>query len=175
MLRRRAVCGCQRRAFFPSRPRDCGSLSLALAWSLLFGGVRSGDLAVGLVLAWLLLWWMAPVLGVRAYVRRLPRALALAGFVAQDLLFSGLRVAWDVVTPRSRRRPGVIEVPLDARSDLEITLLAHLVTLTPGTLALGVSADRRRLRVHAMFVDDPDALVASIKADLERRVLELVR
>ncbi len=60
-------------------------------------------------------------------------------------------------------------------SDVEITLLANLVTLTPGTLSLDVSEDRSTLFVHAMFVDDPDVLRREIKHGFERRVLELLR
>jgi multicomponent Na+:H+ antiporter subunit F len=52
-------------------------------------------------------------------------------------------------------RPGVIGVPLDAKTDVEITLLANLISLTPGTLSLDVSATGT-LYVHAMYVHDRD-------------------
>jgi multicomponent Na+:H+ antiporter subunit E len=66
-------------------------------------------------------------------------------------------------------------LPLDARTDEEITMLANLVTLTPGTVCLDVSEDRRTMFIHAMFVNDPDELRNEIKQGLERRVLELLR
>jgi multicomponent Na+:H+ antiporter subunit E len=88
---------------------------------------------------------------------------------------ASLRVAWDVVTPPIYSRPGIIAVPLDAETDFEITVLGHLISLTPGTLSLDVSPDRRTLYVHAMFVDDPDELRRQIKAGMERRVLEALR
>ena len=69
----------------------------------------------------------------------------------------------------------MVGVPLDATTDAEIALLANLVTLTPGTLSLDVSADRRVLYVHGMFVDDPDELRRAVKQGFERRVLELLR
>jgi multicomponent Na+:H+ antiporter subunit E len=74
-------------------------------------------------------------------------------------------------------RPGIIAIPLDARTDLEITLLANLITLTPGTLSLDVSADRRVLYVHVMYIDNDDieAVRRSIKDGFERRVLEVLR
>jgi multicomponent Na+:H+ antiporter subunit E len=73
--------------------------------------------------------------------------------------------------------PGVIGIPLDARTDAEITLLANLITLTPGSVSLDLSEDRSVLYVHAMYIDggDVEAYRRSVKEGLERRVLELLR
>jgi multicomponent Na+:H+ antiporter subunit E len=72
-------------------------------------------------------------------------------------------------------RPAIIAIPLDARTDVEITLLSNLIALTPGSLGLDVSDDRSVLYVHGMFVDDPEAFCREIKDGLERRLLELLR
>lgn len=73
--------------------------------------------------------------------------------------------------------PGVVAIPLDARTDAEITLLANLITLTPGSVSLDLSEDKRSLYVHAMYIDggDVEAYRRAIKEGLERRVLELLR
>ncbi len=73
--------------------------------------------------------------------------------------------------------PGVVGIPLDARTDAEIALLANLITLTPGSVSLDLSEDRRVLYVHAMYIDggDVEAYRRSVKDGLERRVLELLR
>lgn len=92
-----------------------------------------------------------------------------------ELIVSSVQVAWDVVTPKHLSRPGIIAVPLDARTDVEITVFANLICLTPGSLSLDVTADRRILYVHAMFIDDPAAVRAALKATFERRVLEALR
>lgn len=96
-------------------------------------------------------------------------------FFLWEIIKSNLRVAYDVLTPGFRMRPGVIGIPLEARTDLEITLLANLITLTPGTLSLDVSSDRRTLYIHAMYADDPEKVRKEIKAGFERRVLALLR
>ena len=84
-------------------------------------------------------------------------------------------MAYDVITPHLYMRPGIVAVPLDAKTDQEITLLANLITLTPGTLSLDVSHDKRTLYVHAMFVDSPESVRDSIKNGFEKRLLELLR
>jgi multicomponent Na+:H+ antiporter subunit E len=63
-----------------------------------------------------------------------------------------------------------VAVPLDVRSDAAITLLANVLTLTPGTLSVDVSTDRRTLYVHALVAPDPDALIREVKERFERRV-----
>ena len=86
---------------------------------------------------------------------------------------ANLRVAIEVLTPQQRMRPAIVAIPLDVRRDFEITLLANLITLTPGTLSLDVSSDKRVLYVHSMYVDDIDAFRREIKNGFERRVKEL--
>jgi multicomponent Na+:H+ antiporter subunit E len=116
---------------------------------------------------------MAPTLG--RLLRRIVAVVLLVLSFWWELLLSNIRLAADVLRPRMRMRPGIIAVPLDARTDLELVLLSNLVTLTPGTLTIDVSADRRTLYVHAMFVTSPEALVDGIKRGLERRVLAATR
>jgi multicomponent Na+:H+ antiporter subunit E len=71
--------------------------------------------------------------------------------------------------------PGIIAVPLDANRDAEILLLTALINLTPGSVALDISPDRKLLYVHSMYVDSADSARAEIKAGYERRVLLLLR
>ena len=66
-------------------------------------------------------------------------------------------------------------VPLALDRDAEIALLANLITLTPGTLSLDVSPDRRTLYVHAMATTSPDDLRREIQQGFERRILEVFR
>src|SRR4029079_3137284 len=81
------------------------------------------------------------------------------------------------LAPASYVCPGVIAIPLDARTDVEITLLANLIPLSPGSVSLDLSEDRRVLYLHAMYIDggDVEAYRRSVKEGLERRVLELLR
>ena len=151
------------------------NLALALLWAAVMGSIDPANLVTGFVFAYLVLWLVRPALGETSYFRKAPQALGFALFFVKELVLSNVRVALDVVTPGSRRRPAIVAVPLDVTSDEEITMLANVVTLTPGTLSLDVSPDRRTLYVHGMFVDDPEAFRRDIKDGFERRVRELLR
>jgi multicomponent Na+:H+ antiporter subunit E len=108
---------------------------------------------------------------------RLWRIVLFAGFFLWELLLANLRVAYDVLTPPLHMRPGIVAIPLDVETDAEITLLANLITLTPGTLSLDISGDRKVLYIHAMYIDDGDieGVRRHIKRGFERRVMEVMR
>jgi multicomponent Na+:H+ antiporter subunit E len=145
---------------------------LGWLWTALTERLTAANFLFGLVVAHLALRLSR---GERARVRKTGPALRFAAFFAKEVLVSALRVAVDVLAPRPRMRPAVVGVPLDVRTDGQITLLAILITLTPGTLALDVSPDRRTLLVHAMFADDAERVRREIKGGFERRILELAR
>ena len=150
------------------------NLLLALLWTVVRGDFAPADLLIGFAVGFLALHLLG-VGGGRRYTARVPRALAFAAYFLWELVVANLEVAWEVLTPGVRRRPGVVAVPLQVRTDAEITLLATVITLTPGTLSLDLSDDAGTLYVHALFADDPEGLRRRIREGFERRVLELLR
>lgn len=149
------------------------NMLLAVGWAALVGDFSAASLLVGFILGYLALglaFRRHP--DFKHYFARLPKFVSFVVFFIYDLVKSNLRVAYDVLTPRHRMRPGVLGIPLDITTDREITILANLITVTPGTLSLDVSSDRRVLYIHAMYIDDEDELRRDLK-DLERRVHEV--
>lgn len=108
-------------------------------------------------------------------LRRFYDLLSFALFYGVEIVLCNIRVAHDALTPKDYARPGIVAVPVQVQSDLELLLLSNLITMTPGTLSLDVSSDRSTLYIHAMFVEDPDAVRQEIEEKLERRVLRLIR
>ncbi|HEY8515489.1 MAG TPA: Na+/H+ antiporter subunit E [Candidatus Binatia bacterium] len=151
------------------------NLLLALAWAAVTGRFSLSNVLVGMVLGYLALFVAQPIMGPTNYFRRIHRAIAFAIVYIRELILSNLRVAYDVLTPKPRIRPGVLAIPLDAKTDAEITMLANLLTLTPGSVSLDVSTDRRFLYLHAMYIDDVEDYRRTVKRTVERRVLEVLR
>jgi multicomponent Na+:H+ antiporter subunit E len=151
------------------------NILLALTWAMLGGNFNLANVVVGFLVGYGVLLLAQRGIGTSPYFRRLRRVISFIGFFLWELLLANLRVAHDVVTPPLYARPGVIAIPLEARTAVEVTLLANLLTLTPGTLSLDVSDDGRVLYLHAMFIDDPERFRRRIKDGLERRLLEVLR
>ena len=151
------------------------NILLALTWAALTGGFTFDALAVGFGLGYVALWFTQPLFGggPSPYFTRVWRALELLLYFHYELLTSSIAVAWDVLTPKHLATPRLVEMPLDVRSDAEILLVTNLISLTPGTLSVDVSEDRSTLLVHAMFAEDPEALIRDLKQGMERRVREV--
>lgn len=148
---------------------------LALAWTTLSGSFSGLNFLFGFVLGYMtlaLLQRELPIL--HGYAQRIPRFMMFLIFFGKELLKANMKVAFDVLTPPWHMQPGVIALPLEAKTDLEITMVANFISLTPGTLSLDVSNDRRVLFIHAMFLQDEQELVAELK-ETERRILEIMR
>lgn len=149
---------------------------LALAWGVLTGQFTPVNLAFGFVLGYVMLWIAQRAEKPRDYFTKVVRVLRFIVFFLWEMVKANLQVAYHVIAPRHKMRPGVIAVPLDVRTDIEVTLLANLITLTPGTLSLDVSADRRVMYIHSMTLGDrADEFRRQIKEGFERRVLEVAR
>lgn len=148
---------------------------LAFVWTLLTGDISYSNLFTGFLLGYGILQLQQALRERTSYFHKGRQLIAFVGYFAWELIRSSFRVAHDVLTPTFYARPGIVAIPLDTKTDLEITSLANAITLTPGTLSLDVSEDRKTLYIHALFADDPDALRREIKEGMERRLLELLR
>jgi multicomponent Na+:H+ antiporter subunit E len=151
------------------------NLLLALGWVAATGVFTFNNLIAGFILGFLVLFFTREVVDSTRYINKVWQVLGLLVFFLWELFLANLRVAYDVITPRHRMKPGVIAIPLEASTDSEITILSNLITLTPGTMSLDVSADRKVMYIHAMYIDDIDETRRKIKNGFERRVLEVLR
>jgi multicomponent Na+:H+ antiporter subunit E len=151
------------------------NILLAFIWAAVTGTFNLSNVLIGMILGFTVLFVAQPLMGPSNYFSRIQYALGFAVFYVWQLVLANLRVAADVLSPRVRARPGVLAIPLEAKSDIEITMLANLITLTPGSVSLDVSSDRRFLYLHAMYIDDVDRYREDIKTSFERRVLEVLR
>lgn len=148
---------------------------LALAWVALTGSFSLWNILAGFFFGYAALVVMQrQIPALRGYSQRVPRFLRFTVFFLKELAVANVKVAFDVATPVWYMKPGVVAFHLEARTDIEITLLANFISLTPGTLSLDVSDDRRVLYIHAMFASEEEELQESLR-ELERRILEVLR
>ena len=151
------------------------NILLAIVWVFLTGTINLTNFAFGFILSYLVLWLISYNQRKRKYFVITPRIISFFFYFLYELIKANLQVAADVITPKFYMEPGIIKYPLDAKSDLEITVLANVITLTPGTLSLDISDDRKVLYIHAMYVHDRQEFIDGIKNGFEKRILEIVR
>jgi multicomponent Na+:H+ antiporter subunit E len=151
------------------------NIMLALAWGAVTGSFALLNLFFGFVLVAFVLWIIRDYYDTGAYVLRMWRITMLLLIFLKELLIASVTVAIIVLTPGRSYRPGFLAFPLRVDRDVEITLLASMLTLTPGTLSVDVSEDKKTLYIHALDVGDPDALRRSIANGFETRIMEALR
>jgi multicomponent Na+:H+ antiporter subunit E len=151
------------------------NILLAIAWMLLTGELTAENFIEGLIIGYIILWVSKAALGGTKYFKKIPKAIGFFFYFVKELIVANLKVAFDIITPKDYMRPGIVAVPLDAETDMEITLLANLITLTPGTLSLDVSTDKKVLYIHTLYLDDTEKFRTEIKSGMEKRLLEVLR
>lgn len=151
------------------------NILMALAWGAVTGSFAEINLFFGFVLGFGVLFVIREQIGTSAYFRRIGKISGLAALFVYELVLSAWRVAMIVLRPKIDLEPGIIAFPLTVDTDFEISMLANLITLTPGTLSVDVSEDRKTLYVHCIDVPDPQATIEVIKNGFERKIMEAFR
>ena len=151
------------------------NLVLAFVWVAMTSNLTPENLLAGFLLGYVVLLFSHRDVARSSYYGKFSNLVRFLFFFLWEMILANLRVAHDVVTPTYHMRPGIVAIPLEARTDDEITLLANVISLTPGTLSLDVSDDRKVLYIHAMFIDDEQQLRDEIKSGFERRLLDVLR
>ena len=148
-----------------------GSILLALAWAALEGEFSLANLVIGYVLGYAVLVALGRggVLSPR-FGSKMRYFFGLAGFFLQEIVLANVRVARDVMRPEHVIRPAVVAVPLDVTTDAEIMFLSALINITPGSVTIDLSDDRRTLYVHVMHMKSADDTRREIKQGFERRI-----
>lgn len=176
----------QQKEISPDAPADSSpgmlmlflmNLGLAVIWSSFVHLFPPIDFTLGFVVG-------LGVLGIiyRDYLRRCLRLFIFVPYVLWQILKSNLLLAWITLQPEKelnrRLHPEIIAVPLTVSTDLETTLLASIITLTPGTLSMDLgtnAAGERVLFVHSILTEDSAEFIRSIKKEFEQPILKITR
>jgi multicomponent Na+:H+ antiporter subunit E len=156
------------------------NLLLAVIWILLWGTVDFYTILVGLVGGYFVLWVFTRALGkhtVReAYGQHVLDLISFGWYFLIQLVKSNLMLAREVLTPGLTMRPRIIRYDIGSLNDAQIVALSNAITLTPGTLVVDVSKDKKQLYIHAMFAQDRDKTIADLdelRHRMERQVFRL--
>lgn len=127
------------------------NLILGIIWTLLTGNLHFTNFIQGLIIGYVILFISRNAIAKTRYFGRLPKIILFIFYFIKELIIANLKVAADILTIKHRMKPGIIALPLDVKTDLEITLLANLITMTPGTLSIDTSEDKKST-IRACYV-----------------------
>lgn len=148
---------------------------LAGVWMFITDSFTPAGFTIGYLVGLLLIIMMRRFFSSTLYLYRIWAVIFLFFLFLKELVLSSFAVFKLVIQPKLDIKPAIFELETDLEQDWEITLLAALITLTPGTLVVGISEDQKKLYIHAIDFEDIDEAVSSIKNTFERAILEVSR
>lgn len=148
----------------------------AVASFLIMGRERVNEEAFSSVAwyaAFFVAFWLMTWLFYRRYFHKIRAVFLLVVYFIKELIVANLKIAHDVVAIHPYLQPAVVALPLDVKTDVEIMLLANIISLTPGTLSLQLSDDRKILYVHTLYLDEGSITVfkQNLKQGFEKKLL----
>lgn len=152
------------------------NILLTLVWVALTGQLNYSNFIFGFVLGFFILWMINRTPSAnKDYFYRVPKILSFTLSFFYDMLKANLEVAVDVITPNYNMKPGIIKYQMDAKTDFEITMLANMIALTPGTLVIDISKDKKYIYIHGMYLKNRERFEYNIRERIEKKMLEILR
>lgn len=148
---------------------------IAVVWMFLNNNWSASGLIVGYVVGLALIGMFSRFWPQGFYMKKVWAIVKLLVLFIKELFKSSFVVIGQVISPELNIRPGIFAYTTELTTDWEVTILANLITLTPGTLTLDVSRDGSILYIHAMDIDDVDELCMEIRNTFEKAIMEVTR
>jgi multicomponent Na+:H+ antiporter subunit E len=148
---------------------------LAFLWMFLQVSFSAQTFVIGYLLGLIVMIGMRRFFKDRFYLHRVWAVTYLFLLFLKELVKANIDVIKLVLRPKLNIRPGIFALETELKSDWEVTLLANLITLTPGTLVVDVSDDNKTLYIHAIDIADVGETVDSIKDSFEKAIMEVSR
>ena len=151
------------------------NIGLAIIWMLLRQDFSPVEFLIGYVVGLGLLYVLRRFLQFDFYFRRVIAIVKLIFLFLWELILANIDVIKIVLSPKLDIQPGIIAVPTKLKTDWEVTLLASLISLTPGTLSMNFSDDGRTIFVHSIHVPDKEEMIKQIHNSFEKAIMEVTQ
>ena len=154
-------------------PHPVLSVVLWFIWLLLNNTASAGHMVLGALLAIFIPWFTSGFWPEKVQILKPLLLLRYVALVLYEIMIANVVVAKMILSPASRLQPGFIAYQLKLQSPIAISLLANTISLTPGTVSCDLSEDGRSLLIHALHIDDVEAIKADISRKFEQPLKEI--
>ncbi|ENX10454.1 MULTISPECIES: Na+/H+ antiporter subunit E [Acinetobacter] len=153
-------------------PHPFVSVLIFVSWLMLAHSLDVTDLLIAVILAIGIARLVSPFIDRTPHIQWLP-AIKLFFVVLWDIVISNFRVAKMVLGPMDQLHPKWYRVPLETEHEQVNTLLAMIITTTPGTVSAGIDQERGDILVHALSTDNAELDIQDIKKRYEMPLIEI--
>ena len=85
--------------------------------------------------------------------------LEFIGFYLIILVEANFYIAWDILTPKMLIKPAFVKVPVTLKSDMGLLLFSNLLSMTPGTMSMDISHDKKTVLVHVLYYSTDNVML----------------
>ncbi|MBR2564816.1 MAG: Na+/H+ antiporter subunit E [Paenibacillus sp.] len=151
------------------------NLIIAFVWMFLNTTWNGISFLTGYILGLLLIGAMRRFFPQRLYIVRVWAIIKLILLFLKELVRASIEMIREIIRPELHIRPGIFSYRTQLSSDWEVTLLCMLISLTPGSLPLEISGNKRKLFIHALDIKDEEKLRNDIRNTFEKAIMEVTR
>lgn len=152
------------------------NIVLAVIWTFLQNDYSLGSFFLGYAIGLLLLFILRRFLVFDFYFTRIWAIVKLLFLFLKELVVANIDVVKIVLNPNlSNYNPGIVAVPTNLETKFEITLLASLISLTPGTISMDFSDDNKIIYIHSIHIADKEEMIDQIHNTFERAIMEVTK
>src|SRR5699024_4754584 len=151
------------------------NIIIAVIWTFLQNSFTAIDFLFGYIIGIIILYILRRFLIFDFYMNRVWALVKLVMIFIIELIKANIDVVKIVLSPRLNNQSGIVAVKTRLESDVEITLLAALISLTPGTISMDFSADGKTIYIHALDVPDAEEMIDGIQNSFERAIMEVTK
>jgi len=150
-------------------------LIIAFLWMFLSESYTVLSFLFGLIIGAFLLLLLNRFFEGPFYLKRIYKIIVLCLIFVRELILSNIEIVKHVYRRKPTFEPGIFAMPIDVKKNWEITLLANLITLTPGTLSVAISDDQSQIFIHAMDMETKEQSINDIKDTFEKAIIEVTK
>lgn len=153
------------------------NLLIALLWVLLKDEdvIKSETVITGFLIGIVIVFIMRRFFGGRFYLHRFYSVLKLVLIFINELIQSSIVVIKHIVSRKVTIEPGIFTYTTPLKGDWEVTTLALLLTLTPGSVVMEVSPEGDTFYIHAMDINRYQGDLERSLQIFEKAIMEVSR
>jgi len=151
------------------------NLIISFMWMFLSESYTLVTFTLGYIVGIILLLFLNRFFKERFYLERFFKFIVLFLTFIRELIVSNIDIVKLVYAKNPDFEPGIFAMPIEVKKNWEITLLANLISLTPGTLSIAVSDDNSIIFIHAMHIDEKEQSIYDIKNTFEKAIMEVTK
>ncbi len=154
-------------------PHPVLTITLWIIWLLLNNTIAAGHILLGLIISILIPFFTSAFWPEKVHIRAPKVLLKFIATVMWDILISNITVAKLILGKNETLNPAFFYIELDIHNPLGISILANTISLTPGTVSCDLTADQKRLLVHALHAQDIPDIIKHIKQRYEAPLIKV--